>query len=404
MNSRNRPVVVVGTGLVLPGAHTEDQLWSLLTSGDTATAPVDRFPTDGYTARHAGVVAEAELSCLPRRLRKQMDRFAQLSIVAARQALENAGFADVPEPERAGVYVGNMFGGWQITEPSLRDLCQHGYGGVSPYVATSWFPTAPQGQISIDRGLKGFSKTVATDTASAAVAVGYAARAIAEGRADLMLAGGAEAPVTPYTYTFCQTSGRMTPGEYLPFSTQADGFRVAEGAVILVLEAEEVARARGARILARIAGFATGHVRSGQVFDEQGARALARVGRLALVEAGVAPAELDYVGLDAQGTLVADRAEAAALAELLGGATDRVPCTSAKPATGHLLGAAAAVDVLVALLAMRHDAIAPMQTPADAAGALDLVCDVPRSRPVSTALLNARGADGTTAALVLQAT
>jgi 3-oxoacyl-[acyl-carrier-protein] synthase II len=401
MSLRDRPVVIVGVGLVLPGASNTRELWALLSGGETALTPIDRFDPAGYAAHHAGLIDDMKLAALPRRVRKQMDRFAQLSVLAARQALTDAGLDDVPDPARAGVYVGNMFGGWQITEPSLRELCRNGYAGVSPYVATSWFPTASQGQISIDRGLKGVAKTVATDTASAAVAIGYAARAIAEGRADLMLAGGAEAPVTPYTYTFCQTSGRLTTDSYRPFTVNADGFQVGEGAVMLTLEAEGSARARGAKILGRIAGFATGHARAQHAFDAKGAHVLARVATRALGEAGIAPGDVDCVALDAQGTSAADAAEAAALGNLFAG---RPPaCTTAKPATGHLLGAAPAVDVLAALLAIEHDAVPGLPHHADAPAGLDVVVGAPRRQRVDTALLDARGADGTTTALVLQA-
>jgi 3-oxoacyl-(acyl-carrier-protein) synthase len=402
MNLGERSVVVTGVGLVVPGASCLTSLWHLLSAGETALTLIDRFPPDDYTAHYAGIVDSAVLDELPRRKRKQMDRFAQLSALAARRALADAGFSELVDAERAGIFVGNMFGGWEITEPSLRQLCRIGYLGISPYVASAWFATAAQGQISIDKGFKGFAKTVSTDTASGAVAVGYAARAIAEGKADLMLAGGGEAPITPYTYAFCETSGRMTPKGYRPFSKGADGFRVGEGAVLLVLEAEESARERDAVLLARIAGFATGHARVAQAFESHGAHVLARVGGLALEEAGIAPSDLDCVALDAQGTLAADDAEAAALHELLGDAAASVPCTTAKPSTGHLLGAAAPLDIATTLLALRGDGIPGLPDAADAPRGLNIVSGAPCLRPVRNALVNARGADGTATALVLK--
>jgi 3-oxoacyl-[acyl-carrier-protein] synthase II len=296
-----------------------------------------------------------------------------------------------------------MFGGWEITEPSLRGLYRSGYTGVSPYIASAWFPTAAQGQITIRKGFKGFSKTIAADTAGAALAVGYAARAVQTGRADLMLCGGAEAPVTPYAYTFCLTSGRLAAGAYHPFHQGADGFCIGEGAVVLALEDRDAAVARGARVHAELAGFACGHAPADDVFGTKGRQVLAEVIGRALDEAETRAAELDYVGLDAQGASAADRSELVALAEVLGDSAGRVPCTTIKPVTGHLLGAAPAVELAGALLAMRTKLVPPIAGCERPLSALDLVTGEARSCEVHTALVCARGADGTVAACVLKA-
>jgi 3-oxoacyl-[acyl-carrier-protein] synthase II len=403
MRPSSTKVVVVGAGFVLPGARTKQEFWSLARSGKTATAMIDRFPVATYTGKRAGIVADEQLDLFPARMRKRMDRFCQLSMVATHDALRSAGLTDGVPAERTGIYVGNMFGGWEITEPSLRNLCQVGYIGVSPYIATAWFPTAPQGQISIHWNVKGYNKTVSADTASAAVAIGYAARAIAEGRADIMITGGAEAPVTPYTYTFCETSGRLTPGDYAPFTDTARGFHVGEGAVMFVLESESSANARGARVLAEVAGFATGHARSREVFDRPGSTTLAQIGRAALHDAGLAASDLDYVALDAQGKVDADSSEADAMTELLAEAGGDVPCSTAKPTVGHLLGAAPAVEMLATVLAMEHSEIPPIAGIDCGNHDLDLVVGDPRPQDIQAALVMARGADGTVAALALTA-
>lgn len=394
-----REVVVTGLGLVLPDAATPEGFWSLLASGHSAIAPIDRFPTGGYPNPAAGmvgdVVEKAAFTSFPKRLRKRMDRFCQLAMSAAGSAIDDAGLDESLNTHRTGVYLGNMFGGWDVTEPSMRGLCKQGYTGVSPYVASAWFPTAPQGQISIHWGLKGFSKTAVADTASSAVAIGYAAAAIADGRADVMLAGGAEAPVTPYTYTFCATSDRLSPGTYRPFDERADGMQVGEGAVVLVLEAAEAARARGARVHGRLAGFATRHTREDEVFGPAGADAIAGTIRAALDASGVDT--VDAVLLDGQGFADADNAELTAVRAVLG----TVPASTAKPATGHLLGAAPAVDTAAALLAMRHGLIPPTtgcERPVDPM----IVTNAPLERDVRSALLVSRGADGTLAATVLR--
>jgi 3-oxoacyl-(acyl-carrier-protein) synthase len=377
-------IVITGAGIVLPGAGSIEELGGAVAAGRSAIARIERFDTTGHASGAAGVVEDAQLEVFPGRLRKRMDRFCTMSMVAAGRALDDAGLlgddARVVEvdPERVGVYFANMFGGWEITEDSARRLHRIGYQGVSPYVASAWFPTAAQGQISIHWGLRGFAKTVIADTASGVLAVGYAADAIRQGRADVMLAGGAEAPVTPYTHTFASISGRLSPTGYRPFEPSADGFQVGEGGVVFVLESLERAGARGARILAEVAGASTGHVRSGDVYGVRGTQALARVAGDALDRAGSSPDEVDYVGLDAEGRPDADESERAALGVLLGGRADDVLARTVKPAIGHLLGAAATTEI---------------------AGGVEAVT----AGASRTAVIHARGADGTVACCVLRA-
>ncbi|GAB3213432.1 beta-ketoacyl synthase N-terminal-like domain-containing protein [Marinactinospora thermotolerans] len=402
-----RQVVITGMGITLPGAHRPDELWDLAVAGHSQVAPIDRFDTTGHTCPRAGVVADEALGALPNRLRKRMDRFSALALAAADSALADAGLSPDGPAGDIGVYLGNMYAGWEITEPSLRRLYTQGYTGVSPYIASAWFPTAAQGQVTIARGLKGFSKTVSADTAGSALAIGYGMRAIQEGRARVMLCGGAEAPITPYAYTFCTNGGRTSPTGYLPFDSRANGFCVGEGAVFLVLEDAESAHARGARVHARVSGFGVGRARQNEVFAGPGRRALSRVISTAVSEAGISPDLVDYVGLDAQGTVAADEAELAVLESTLGPAGDRRGQTTIKPVTGHLLGAAAAVEAAGALLAIRHGVTPAIASSPTESGATDHhlapVNRAPRRRPVRNALVNARGADGTVAACLISA-
>ncbi|MGW5677891.1 beta-ketoacyl-[acyl-carrier-protein] synthase family protein [Streptomyces sp. NPDC003860] len=393
--------VITGIGLALPGASDTDQLWRSVTEGRSAVRPIERFDTESYPCANAGFLAEETerktIGTFSPRVRKRMDRFCQLALSAARSAQLDAGLAPSEDADRTGVYMGNMYGGWEITEPSLRGLLDQGYTGVSPHIASAWFPTAPQGQITIGNGLTGFSKTLVADSASAALAIGYGARAVSEGRADVLLAGGAEAPVTPYTYTFCTTSGRLSPtGTYRPGDDASDGFCVGEGAVMFVLEREETARARKAVPLARLAGFAVRHVREDEVFGPTGTRTLAAALTAALDEAGVE--HVDCVALDAQGAAAADESELTAIHSVLG----PVPLTTAKSVTGNLLGAAPAVDAAVALLSLQHGTIPPV-TGCEHPRNAHIVVGAPRDTPVRTVALLARGADGTIAASVLRA-
>jgi 3-oxoacyl-(acyl-carrier-protein) synthase len=397
-----RRVVVTGIGMVTPGGMHPGPLWERLCQGSPGGAAIRRFDATPFTVSEAGEVDEDLPLPLPPRLLKRMDRYCVLALAAAQLALDDSALDVATEdPDGVGISIGNMYGGWGITDPSLRGLLQEGYASVSPYVASAWFPTAPQGQMSIFWGLRGYAKTIAADTASGAAAIGYAARAIQDGHADVMLAGGAEAPVTPYAYAFCQVSGRMGDA-YRPFDRRADGFRVGEGAAILVLEEEERAAARGARTYGEVAGWSTGHVGGPEPWPD-GDRRLAEVVEEALGEAGIAASSLDYVGLDAQGDRRADRAEAAALAGA-GGNGLRAVCTTCKPGLTNLLGAAASAETAVALLAMQRGEVPPIAgcDEPESGVELDLVTGRCRTAPLRNALVVARGADGVRGALVLK--
>jgi 3-oxoacyl-(acyl-carrier-protein) synthase len=397
-----RSVVVTGIGMVTPGGMHPGPLWERLRQGSPGGGAIRRFDPSPYSVSEAGEIVEDLPLPFPPRLAKRMDRYCLLAMAAAQLALDDSALDLATEdPARIGISFGNMYGGWGITDPSLRGLLQEGYASVSPYVASAWFPTAPQGQMSIFWGLRGYAKTVAADTASGAAAIGYAARAIQDGQADVILAGGAEAPVTPYTYAFCQVSGRMG-SPYRPFDRRAGGFRVGEGAAVLILEEAQRAAARGARVYGEVAAWSTGHVGGPEAWPD-GDRRLVEVVEEALGEAGVPASCLDYVGLDAQGDRSADRAEAAALADA-GGGKLRAVCTTCKPGLTNLLGAAAAAEAAVALLAMQRGETPPIAgcDEPDPGSALDLVTGSCRTAPLCTALVVARGADGVRGALVLK--
>jgi 3-oxoacyl-[acyl-carrier-protein] synthase II len=397
-----RSVVVTGIGMVTPGGMHPGSLWEHLRQGRPGGGAISRFDPAPFLVSEAGEIVEGLPLPFSPRLTKRMDRYCVLAMAAAQLALDDSALDLATEdPARIGISFGNMYGGWGITDPSLRGLLQEGYASVSPYVASAWFPTAPQGQMSIFWGLRGYAKTVAADTASGAAAIGYAARAIQDGQADVILAGGAEAPVTPYTYAFCQVSGRMGSA-YRPFDRRAEGFRVGEGAAVLILEEAQRAAARGAKVYGEVAAWRAGHVGGPEAWPD-GDRRLSEVVEEALGEAGLPASCLDYVGLDAQGDRRADRAEAAALVDA-GGGELRARCTTCKPGLTNLLGAAAAAEVAVALLAMERGETPPIAgcDEPDPGCALDLVTGGCRTAPLRTALVVARGADGVRGALVLK--
>lgn len=401
-----RRVVITGIGLVTPGG-TLSNVWDTLLLGQSIAQEIETFDASLYPVRNAGIIENKEIfSSFSPRLLKRMDRFCALAMVAADQALKDSAL-DIQQLDRlnVGTYIGNMYGGWDVAELALRNLLRKGYRDVGPYVVSAWFPTAPQGQITINWGFQGFSKTIVADTASSALAIGYAARLIEEGRAEIMLAGGAEAPITPYTYTFCTRSNRLSPTGYHVFDPQGAGILIGEGAVILVLEEFTAAQKRGAHIYAELAGWATGYLpRMDNPWSDGGQR-LSRVIKQALDNADIGPGDVDYIGLDAQGFPEADDAEAQALVQALGADLHQAVATTCKPTLTHLLGASAASEIATALLSFRHGVVPPIAQGAafDKEYSLNLIVDAPYQKQSKVALVNARGVDGVQSAMLLKA-
>jgi 3-oxoacyl-(acyl-carrier-protein) synthase len=223
------------------------------------------------------------------------------------------------DKERIGIILGNALGGWAFAEEELRDLHRLGVREVSPYQATAWFPAAPQGQISINYGLKGIGKTIISDIASSHLAINYAARAILSGRADVVLAGGTEAPVSPYALLCCNTSGELSlEGSYRPFDRSRDGYVIGEGSAVLMVEEMERAKKRGAKIYAEITGF--GHTSDGispTGHDPEG-KGIARAMKAAIDGAGIMPDDIQFILPAATGGMNSDEGEARALGSIFG--------------------------------------------------------------------------------------
>ena len=350
-----RRAVITGVGVVSPAGNSPEELFDMLTSGEGFTGEINRFDASRYPSRHAGLVSDpGGEEIFSKRLLKKLDRFSHMALSASDGAIKDSGInLDAEDKNRVGIAFGNALGGWSFAEEELRDLWTHGLREVSPYQATAWFPAAPQGQISIFYGIKGFSKTIISDNASSHLAISYAARAIQTGKADVMLAGGTEAPVSPYALLCCNTSGELSlTGSYRPFSKGRDGYIIGEGAAVLVIEEMEKAVARGARIYAEVKGF--GHTSDGMhpTMPDPSGDGMARAIGLAIQQAALSPSEIGMAIPSANAGKDADLSEGRALLKIFGDRASELPIYSPKPQTGNLLGASGALDTAFACMAL----------------------------------------------------
>jgi len=328
-----------------------------------------------------------------------------MSLIATELALKDA-LIDVKkeEPYNIGVFLGNALGGWLYAETELRDLYVEGRQGVSPYLVSAWFPAAPQGQISIYYGLKGYSKTVVADKASALMAIGYAAKVVGNQKIDIALAGGTEAPVTPYALLCCSTEGSLSKGPYRPFDKERDGFVIGEGAGIVVLEDTESAMKRGASVYGLITGFGTSCDGSHRIIPDPTGKGLTKAIKAALDMAGYKPNDIDYICADGIGTELGDVSETKAIKEVFGSHYQKIPVSAPKSMFGHLLGAAGAVDLVITLLAMQEGVIPPTinYRTKDPECDLDYVPNKSRWGEIRRALVLSRGRGGINAVLAIE--
>ncbi|NMO18039.1 beta-ketoacyl-[acyl-carrier-protein] synthase family protein [Pyxidicoccus fallax] len=406
----SRRVVVTGIGFVAPGGIGQGAVWDNIRAGRGAIRRVTRFDPTGYPSALAGEVDGFNpTDFMPMRLARKLDPYTQYAVAASQLALDD-GRMDLErvDRERMGVFVGNCFGGWDFTDRELRKLHTQGVKEVSPFQATSWFPAAPQGQISIHFGLRGFSKTVCGERASGHIGIALAARSIASGQCDVSLAGGAEAPITPFTYLACGTEGVLvgpdTPadGAYRPFDAGRRGLVPAEGAAFLLLEELTHALERRAPIYAEVLGFGLSNDACHPALLPPEERHLSVAMRKALEDADVTPDAISYVLADGLATPEGDRQEAAALRKVFG-SERRVPVSVPRTMTGHLYGAAGALDAGLAALSIQHGEVPPTvgTRTVDASLDVSLVTETTTPERVDHVMLNGRGSGGLNASLII---
>jgi act minimal PKS chain-length factor (CLF/KS beta) len=398
--------VVTGIGITAPNGLGAEAYWSATTSGVTGIARITRFDPSSYRTRLAGEVPHfvAE-DHLPSRLLPQTDHMTQLALVAADWALRDAAVNPREMPEfQMGVATAASTGGYEFGQRELQNMWGKGSRYVSAYQSFAWFYAVNTGQISIRHGIRGPSCVVVSDQAGGLDAIAQARRQIRGGVA-LMVAGGVDGSICPWGVVSRMVSGRLSGSDrperaYLPFDAAACGHVPGEGGAILVLEEQQAAAARGARIYGEVAGYGT-------TFDPKPGSSrppgLRRAIEIALDDAGMAAGEVDVVFADAAAEREPDQAEADAIAAVFG--PRGVPVTAPKTMTGRLYAGAGSLDVAAALLAMRDGVIPPTINVSPEPGyGLDLVTGQARRTPVNAAVVLARGHGGFNSAIALRAT
>ncbi|MFJ9737689.1 ketosynthase chain-length factor [Streptomyces sp. NPDC101166] len=405
---RPRRAAVTGIGVVAPNGTSTESFWKSTQEGISVLDRVTREGCEHLPLRVAGEIRAFEPStAVEERFLVQTDRFTHFALAAADLALEDArlGHADTDaEPFSVGVVTAAGSGGGEFGQRELQQLWGKGSRFVGPYQSIAWFYAASTGQISIRRGFKGPCSVVAADEAGGLDALAHAARAVRRGT-DVIVAGATEAPLAPYSVV-CQLgyeelSTADDPARaYRPFTESACGFVPAEGGAMFVVEEEDWALERGARVRAVLAGHTATFTGPSRWAESR--EGLAQAIRGALDEAGCAPEEIDVVFADALGVPEADRAEAMAITDALGAHGRRVPVTAPKTGIGRGYCAAPVLDAAAAVLAMEHGVVPPTPNVFDVCHDLDLVSGRARAAELRTALVLSRGLMGSNSALVLR--
>ncbi len=413
-----RRVVVTGMGLLSPLGLGVEQSWKSLLAGKSGARRIDSFEVDDLACKIANVIPregegafDPEAFLEPRELRKIGD-FVAYGMVAADQALADAGWKPETEEERCatGVLVGSGIGGIEGIAENALLMQERGPRRISPFFIPGNIINMVSGQVSIRHGLKGPNHAVVTACSTGAHAIGDASRLIMLGDADVMVAGGAESPVTRLSiagFSACKalsTSFNDTPEKASrPYDRDRDGFVMGEGAGVLVLEELEHAKARGAKIYAEVVGYGlTGDAYHITAPSEDGDGAF-RCMSAAVKRAGIKPGDIDYINAHGTSTM-ADTIELKAVERLVGEAASNVSMSSTKSSIGHLLGAAGAAEAIFSILAIRDNVAPPtinLDNP-EAETVIDLVPKKPRKRKIDVALSNSFGFGGTNASLVFR--
>ena len=406
----NRRVVITGLGCISPLGNDVQSTWKAVLNGESGVGLITHFDTTDFRTRIAAEVKGFDpVQSIGKRLARRTDRFTQLALEAAAQAVKDSGVVvDDNNRDRIGVIIGSGIGGIDSLVKESNKFFEKGPRRVSPHMIPMMLPDSAPGYIAIAHGMRGPNMTIVTACASSANAIGEATEMIRRGAADMILTGGAEAAIIPVAVagfiTMNAVSGRNdTPKEACrPFDLNRDGFVMGEGAACLILESYESAQARGANILAEVVGYsATGDAfhMTAPAEDAAGAEICMRN---ALANAGLEPEQIDYINAHGTSTKLNDVGETRAIKAVFGDHAYRLAVSSTKSMTGHLLGAAGALESIFCVLALQDNVIPPTinyQTP-DPECDLDYVPNEARHQELTYVMTNSFGFGGHNACLI----
>ena len=402
-------VVVTGIGLITPVGNDTGTTWDALIAGRSGIGPITHFDASAYECPIAGEVRDLDpAEFVDAKILRRLDRSSVFALAGAQQAIADAGLDMTQEnAKRVGVVLGTGMGGAQLIIEQHEVLEDKGPRRVSPFMTSHMLPDTATGLIAIAIGARGPNFGISAACATGGATTGEAAEIIAAGRADVMITGGFEAPLTPTYYAGFHAMKALAVAEdptkaVRPFDAHRSGFILGEGAGILVLESLEHAQARGARIYAEWLGSATSNDAYDMVAAAEDGHGVADAMRDAMDRAHLGPADIDYINAHGTGTALNDRVETGAIRDVFGEDADRLMVSSTKSMIGHMMGAAGAVEAAIAALTCYHGVVPPTinyETP-DPDCDLDYVPNEARSAPVRRAMSTSVGLGGHNSAII----
>jgi len=406
-------IVVTGIGVVSPVGCDAPSTWNAIVSGKSGIAGITRFDPVGYQTTFAGEVKNFDpIDRLGRKDARRTDRYTHFAVAAALEALEHAGLdIDDAMADRVGVLIGSGMGGAETLDAGMETVLTEGPNRLSPFFMPMFLGNMASGTVAIATGARGPNFAPVSACASSAHAIGEAAAIIRRGEADVMIAGGSEAPLARMVVAGFNAMGALSTrnddpaAASRPFDAERDGFVLGEGGAALILESADHAARRGASALAKLAGYGTTDDANHMVQPAPGGVGAARAMTLALCAAGLQPADIGYINAHGTSTPLNEKFETQAIKAAFGEAAYRVPISSTKSMTGHLLGAAGALEAALAIMAIEQGMLPPTinQTSPDPDCDLDYIPNVARRAIAKHVMTNSMGFGGHNVSLIFSA-